>query len=217
MGCTGTNTGQLDADEFEVERHDLLNRINLCQASAAENHSLRVEIQKRAEEVRELQQALSSAHIHLFEERDRLLQLQAENDALRLQDVENKRRLQHLTSMVEDSQPKGDFSCRQTQSAKMSGIVYPPKAKGTRGTSHFIPLPCRLFTHLLSTGVCCLCRMHVQPRWHRASELPTCCKWASVHADSECRCAEFEGREPTGSVSRTTTVVYRAGGSSETR
>lgn len=120
-----------------MERQDLLNRINLCQASAAENHSLRVEVQKRAEEVRELQQALSSAHIHLFEERDRLLQLQAENDALRLQDVESKRRLQHLTTMVEDSHPDGDACC--TTRAE-TGLVYPAKAKGSRGTGRIPPL-----------------------------------------------------------------------------
>jgi coiled-coil domain-containing protein 77 len=119
------------ADEFEVERHDLLNRINLCQASAAENHSLRVEVQKRAEEVRELQQALSSAHVHLFEERDRLLQLQAENDALRLQDVENKRRMQHLISIVEDSHPAEDACCHPSSSATL-GIVYPPKPNGRK-------------------------------------------------------------------------------------
>lgn len=120
-----------------MERQDLLSRINLCQASAAENHSLRVEVQKRAEEVRELQQALSSAHIHLFEERDRLLQLQAENDALRLQDVDNKRRLQHVTSMVEDSHPEGGSCLQGTQSsATMSGIVYPPKGKGPTGAGH---------------------------------------------------------------------------------
>jgi hypothetical protein len=88
------------ADDFESERADLLRRISSCSASASESHSLRCAAQKRAEEVRELQQALSAAHVHLFEERDRLLRLQAENDEFRLQEAEDRRRIQHLMSLT---------------------------------------------------------------------------------------------------------------------
>ena len=87
------------ADEFDAERADLLRRISGCSASASESHTLRCTAQKRAEEVRELQQALSAAHVHLFEERDRLLRLQAENDELRMQAAEDRRHIQHLTSL----------------------------------------------------------------------------------------------------------------------
>ena len=41
-------------------------------------------------------QALSDAHAFLFEERQRLLALQAENDELRLQEIEDRKRIQQL-------------------------------------------------------------------------------------------------------------------------
>ncbi len=44
-------------------------------------------------------QALSDAHTYLFEERDRLLKLQSENGELRLQEVEDRKRIRHLLAM----------------------------------------------------------------------------------------------------------------------
>lgn len=44
-------------------------------------------------------QAVSDAHTYLFEERDRLLKLQSENDELRLQEVEDRKRIRHLLAM----------------------------------------------------------------------------------------------------------------------
>lgn len=44
-------------------------------------------------------QALSDAHTFLFEERDRLLKLQSDNDELRLQEVEDRKRIRHLLAM----------------------------------------------------------------------------------------------------------------------
>lgn len=117
-----------------MERQDLLDRISCCQASAAECHSLRCEVQKRTEEVRELQQALSAAHMHLFEERDRLLQLQAENDELRLNEVESTQRIQHLTALVDPITQAVTFNRDQDPS---SDIIYPQKRgkeNGRRGT-----------------------------------------------------------------------------------
>lgn len=47
-----------------------------------------------------LLQALSDAHTYLFEERERLLALQAECDALRLQEVEDRTRIKQLLSLT---------------------------------------------------------------------------------------------------------------------
>ncbi len=51
-------------------------------------------------------QALSDAHVFLFEERQRLLTLQAENDELRLQEIEDRKRIRQLlgTSAGPDTQ-----------------------------------------------------------------------------------------------------------------
>ena len=49
-------------------------------------------------------QALSDAQAFLFEERQRLLALQAENDELKLQELDDRRRIQHLLSMTRPSE-----------------------------------------------------------------------------------------------------------------
>jgi len=46
-------------------------------------------------------QALASSQAYIFEERDRLLQLQEENNELRLQEVEDRHRMQHLLSLLD--------------------------------------------------------------------------------------------------------------------
>ncbi|GBF99207.1 hypothetical protein Rsub_12466 [Raphidocelis subcapitata] len=86
--------------EFEAEREELLRAVARCAVQADDLHRLEWEARKRADEVRELQQALGDSQQFLFEERQRLLALQAENDELRLQELEDRRRMQHLLSVA---------------------------------------------------------------------------------------------------------------------
>ncbi|GFR40782.1 hypothetical protein Agub_g1396 [Astrephomene gubernaculifera] len=81
---------------FEAERAELLSRLDQCAVQGSEKHTLEWETRKRSEEVRELQKALSDAHNFLFDERQRLLALQAENDELRLQEIQDRKTIQQL-------------------------------------------------------------------------------------------------------------------------
>ena len=112
---------QMSADAFDTERAELLRRFT-SSSSASESHSLRCTAQKRAEEVRELQHALSAAHVHLFEERDRLLRLQGENDELRMQEAEDRRRIKHLAALTN---PVDQEVTLQPGAQPTSGIFYP--------------------------------------------------------------------------------------------
>ena len=56
---------------------------------------------KRQMEVSELQKALSDAHAYLFEERDRLMTMQAENDDLKLKEVEDRKRIENLLKAMD--------------------------------------------------------------------------------------------------------------------
>eukprot|EP00884_Botryococcus_braunii_P009152 jgi/Botrbrau1/18238/Bobra.53_1s0092.1 len=91
-------------ENFDKEREELLKRVESCGAERSEVHRLEWENRKRSEEVRELQQALSNAHAYLFEERERLLALQAENDNLRLQEMEDRRQIKHLLALTQPTQ-----------------------------------------------------------------------------------------------------------------
>lgn len=86
---------------FEAERAELLRRLTLCNPQREELHKTDWELRKRTDEVKDLQKALSDAHAYLFDERQRLLELQAENDALKLQEMEDRKRIQHLLALTE--------------------------------------------------------------------------------------------------------------------
>ncbi|KIZ06949.1 Coiled-coil domain-containing protein 77 [Monoraphidium neglectum] len=88
-------------EEFEAERDELLRAVARCAVQSEDLHRLEWENRKRADEVRELQQALSDAQQFLFEERQRLLALQAENDELKLQELDDRKRMQHLLAMTQ--------------------------------------------------------------------------------------------------------------------
>ena len=96
--------------DFEREREELIARLDAIGVRRAEQHQAEWELKKRTEEVAELQKALSDAHAYLFEERDRLLAMQAENDELKLQEVEDRRRIQHLLQLMNPSEQEVTFS-----------------------------------------------------------------------------------------------------------
>ena len=96
--------------DFEREREELIGRLDAIGIRRAEQHQAEWELKKRTEEVAELQKALSDAHAYLFEERDRLLAMQAENDELKLQEVEDRRRIQHLLQLMNPSEQEVTFS-----------------------------------------------------------------------------------------------------------
>jgi hypothetical protein len=71
------------------------------QSQNAELHRLRWEQRSKAEEIRELQQALSSAKLYLFDEREVALKLAAENEELKAQEAEDRQRIAHLLALTE--------------------------------------------------------------------------------------------------------------------
>ena len=60
-------------------------------------HKSRWSLQKRDDEVADLQRALSDSHVYLWEERERVQKLRAENNELKIQEVEDRRRIQVCT------------------------------------------------------------------------------------------------------------------------
>jgi hypothetical protein len=90
---------RLAASEHEIV--GLRERVETCETSQAAQHKARWELHKRMEEITDLQKALSDSHVYLWDERERCQRLQAENDELKIQEVEDRRKIQHLLSMVE--------------------------------------------------------------------------------------------------------------------
>ncbi|KAK9814374.1 hypothetical protein WJX72_004785 [[Myrmecia] bisecta] len=128
-------------DEFETERGELLERIDTCGVSRSDLHRLEWENKKRADEVRQLQKALSDAHTFLFDKHQQLLQLQAENDDLAAQEKEDRKRIQHLLAL---NQPIEQEITYQRAARPQAVTVFPRavaegkagnKAGGSAGSS----------------------------------------------------------------------------------
>jgi coiled-coil domain-containing protein 77 len=86
---------------FEAERADYIQRLAVVERHNGDLHKLRWELRSREEEVEELQKALADAKVVLFDEREQVLKLQAENDSLKSQEIEDRKRIQHLLAMTE--------------------------------------------------------------------------------------------------------------------
>mmetsp|Transcript_4409 Transcript_4409/g.8414 ORF Transcript_4409/g.8414 Transcript_4409/m.8414 type:complete len:931 (-) Transcript_4409:305-3097(-) len=92
-------------ESFESERELFLDKLKFCDgygAKSKELHQLKWQLHSRDQQVAELQKALSDAHVYLYDERELVLKLTAENDELRIQEQEDRKRIQHLLSL---SQP----------------------------------------------------------------------------------------------------------------
>jgi coiled-coil domain-containing protein 77 len=67
-------------------------------------------------------QALSDAHTYLFDERERLLALQAENDQLRLQEAEDRQRIKQLLALT---RPAEQHILYQQENTVQANTVFP--------------------------------------------------------------------------------------------
>eukprot|EP00966_Prymnesium_polylepis_P182956 4239316-Prymnesium_polylepis.2 len=86
--------------ESEAEIAALAERIDACSESHETQHKARWEVHTRMNEVSDLQKALSDSHVYLWDEREKCQRLQAEIDELKLQEIEDRRKIQHLLSLV---------------------------------------------------------------------------------------------------------------------
>lgn len=62
-------------------------------------HKTQWELRQREEEIAELQKALSDMQVYLFQEREHVLRLYAENDRLKIRELDDRKKIQHLISL----------------------------------------------------------------------------------------------------------------------
>ena len=105
--------------EFEQERAVMIKKMNAIEVSHEELHRTQWDLRVRQEEIAELQRALSDANVYLFDEREQVLKLQAENDQLKIQELEDRRRIQHLLALTQPVSQEVTFF-RDCRPAKMT-------------------------------------------------------------------------------------------------
>ncbi|XP_075285331.1 coiled-coil domain-containing protein 77 isoform X1 [Opisthocomus hoazin] len=86
--------------DFDEEHEDLVKRLERYKETYDEQHKLQWEVRQREEEVAELQKALSDMQVYLFQEREHVLRLYSENDRLKIRELEDRKKIQHLLALV---------------------------------------------------------------------------------------------------------------------
>ncbi|KAK6318517.1 hypothetical protein J4Q44_G00118080 [Coregonus suidteri] len=65
-----------------------------------DQHKLQWEVHQHKGEISELQKALSDMQVYLFQEREQALRLYAKNDRLKIRELEDRKKIQHLLALV---------------------------------------------------------------------------------------------------------------------
>ncbi|XP_068459502.1 coiled-coil domain-containing protein 77 [Clinocottus analis] len=86
--------------QFDGEHEDLLQMLVKYKGITEDQHKLQWEIRQREGETAELQNALSDMQVYLFQEREQSLRLYAENDRLKIRELEDRKKIQHLLALV---------------------------------------------------------------------------------------------------------------------
>lgn len=85
--------------EFDAEHDDMVQRLEQYRLTYEEQHRVQWEVRQREEEISELQKALSDMQVYLFQEREQVLRLYAENDRLKLQELQDRKKIHHLLQL----------------------------------------------------------------------------------------------------------------------
>ncbi|XP_029952282.1 coiled-coil domain-containing protein 77 [Salarias fasciatus] len=86
--------------QFDTEHEELLQMLEKHRGITDDQHKLQWEVRQREGEIAELQNALSDMQVFLFQEREQSLRLYAENDRLKIRELEDRKKIHHLLALV---------------------------------------------------------------------------------------------------------------------
>ncbi|XP_062346976.1 coiled-coil domain-containing protein 77 isoform X2 [Cinclus cinclus] len=86
--------------DFDEEHEELVKRLEKYKQAYDDQHQLQWEVRHLEEEIGELQKALSDMQVYLFQEKEQVLRLYSENDRLKLREMEDRKKIQQLLSVL---------------------------------------------------------------------------------------------------------------------
>ncbi|XP_053742039.1 coiled-coil domain-containing protein 77 isoform X1 [Synchiropus splendidus] len=86
--------------QFDGEQEELMQMLQKFREGTEDQHKLQSEVRQREGEIAELQKALSDIQAFLFQEREQSLRLYAENDRLKIRELEDRRKIQLLLTLI---------------------------------------------------------------------------------------------------------------------
>ncbi|XP_064632480.1 coiled-coil domain-containing protein 77-like [Lineus longissimus] len=85
--------------DYDVEQEVVVGKLEEYRKTYEDQHKIQYEVRSREEEIAELQKALSDMQVYLFQEREHVLRLYAENDRLKIRELEDRKKIQHLLAL----------------------------------------------------------------------------------------------------------------------
>ncbi|RNA00122.1 coiled-coil domain-containing 77 [Brachionus plicatilis] len=86
--------------EYDVEREEIFKRLDSLKGTMDDQHKLQWELRQKDDEIAELQKAISDMQVFLFKEREQVLKLYAENDRLKIQELQDRKKINRLLSLA---------------------------------------------------------------------------------------------------------------------
>lgn len=108
--------------EYDDHHSDLLDRIHKIEDVCDSNMKLENDLKGRDSEISNLQKALSDLQAYLLEERDHVLRLYAENDRLKIGELDNKKKISHLLALAGPAAEECSYFLKDPPN-HVSGIV----------------------------------------------------------------------------------------------
>ncbi|KRX09587.1 hypothetical protein PPERSA_08619 [Pseudocohnilembus persalinus] len=88
-------------NDIDKERTEWLEKLEEVKHKAEQKHKQEWELQKRVDEIAELQKTITELKVSLFDERAQVLRFQKESDSLKIKQVEDRKKIQELLSLTE--------------------------------------------------------------------------------------------------------------------
>jgi len=86
--------------EFDDEHEEMIQRMNKYKISHEDQQKMELELAQREQEIVDLQKAISDLQVCVLQEREQVLRLYAENDRLKIREVNDKKKIQHLLAIA---------------------------------------------------------------------------------------------------------------------
>jgi len=86
--------------QFDDEHEDMIQRMEKYKVSYEDQQKMELELSQREQEIVDLQKAISDLQVCVLQEREQVLRLYAENDRLKIREINDKKKIQHLLAIA---------------------------------------------------------------------------------------------------------------------
>ena len=115
--------------EFDTERDEMMAKLEQYKSTYEQQHKIQWEMRQREDEIAELQKALSDIQVYLFQEREHVLRLYAENDRLKIRELEDRKKIHTLLMLSGLTEREVSYFLKEPPAKAIVEQKLPPKLR----------------------------------------------------------------------------------------